>query len=348
MKRFFAAQQIDEIGFHSVRLQRLILSLFLIQVILAILFGSWLSTIIASIILFMGFYGAVKRKSCLLKTYACINIFLFILGFLSIIAGLVMYTNFKNHVCDNIGAPSNTSTNVFAVWERLQTGTPAAPVAPVAFTPISVTSLPLYPLDPVEQPSGTVVDLMDLEVPAEPTTQKKGHHDDDDDDDHKHKEHKHKEHKKHKNHKTKKHDEEDDQGLCWEYDVAPHCEKEWTKSSFLGQCVNGKFHYEGNHAPFGWVLALLFLFTLVMTLKISSVVMACKLACKIKCQSRCNYQVMPTHVQEQYPVEAYMMPMPFEPQPQFYPHIHTAAQTEPQVLSDEELARQLQRQYDME
>jgi len=264
-----------------------------------------------------------------------------------------MYFHFKNTVCDQVGAPSNTSSNIFAVWEGLQIqDTVSMPLS--THVPIEFSPLPVQPGTEAPIQSGTEESIQTGTEAPEAGILNLSSEREDDDDDGKHKEHKHKgpkgkHHKgKHENkkekHASKEEEEEDNEHkLCWEYPESPHCENEWKQNSFLGKCINGKFFYEGNHVSYLTVLLFVFISTVIFTLKFSSVLMACKLACRIKCQSRCNYQSVP---ETPYHPQAYVLPVAFEPE-EFQP-TNTPIFSHSQESNDEQLARQLQRQYDME
>jgi hypothetical protein len=338
---YFAKQQIDEIGFHATRLQKLLVILFVITFFTTLLTGGWLWFLLYSGILFIGFFGAAKRKSCLLRTYVCIHILLFILLLLGVIFGMVAYVQFRNNICHRIEAPANETTNIFVVSTPLDFGlglSTEIPEETYPFTPSFFTQSPF---------SGTAAPLRILSQSLH-KPKGKHHHNDDEEGHHKHhSEHKDKgkHHEEENEHPEAQDDEDDDEdqdkySYCWEYPLSPHCTVEWGYSSFIGKCINGKFHYEGKELPFAVILLSTFFTSLLITLKICSIILASRLARKIKCHCRGRYVQAQT---EAYPT--YVFPVAFEPEPvQYYPPVSSSQQ----IISDEELARQLQRQFDME
>jgi hypothetical protein len=274
LRSFFRKQQVDEIGFHAVKLQKLLLILIVVEILLAI-FGAGLGVLLTVLLLGIGFYGAAKRKTCLLRIYSCCTILGFVLTFLAIIAGIVMFSHWRSTFCGEIGAPENVTTNIYNVWDPIDMATP---------TPrTSVT--PAFRIFRAHFEAGK--------------------HEDDDDDEHHRKPH------PHGTKPTKHEDSDEEPAFCWEYQESPHCEREYNGKSFMGQCIGGKFYWAG-HVSFGALLAFTFLTSFVMTLKLASAVLASRLACKIKCNS---YRMMQVQEETYPAQGGYYMPVPFEPQP---------------------------------
>jgi len=106
-KRFFERQKVDEIGFYSVKLQKVLIYLAVFN-LLGLLAGltNWFSALIEVILLYVAFHGSYKRKHGPLRAYVCINISFLILGVILGIAALMFY---GSHVIpsDEIVTPMN-------------------------------------------------------------------------------------------------------------------------------------------------------------------------------------------------------------------------------------------------
>jgi len=97
-KRFFEKQRVDEIGFYSVRLQKVVLYLAIFN-LLGLLAGltHWISALIEVILLWVAFHGAYKRRHRPLRAYVCINITFMILGAIFLITALMFYGAEMHH-----------------------------------------------------------------------------------------------------------------------------------------------------------------------------------------------------------------------------------------------------------
>jgi len=91
---FFEKQLIDEIGFFSVKLEKIILFLMFVGVLGFLDFNlfSWIATFLTLSLLFTGFWGAYKRNVTLLRIYVTINLVLIALMIVSVIVSLVYYS----------------------------------------------------------------------------------------------------------------------------------------------------------------------------------------------------------------------------------------------------------------
>lgn len=91
-KRFFENQRVDEIGFYSVKLQKVLIALAFFN-LLGLLAGvnSWFGALIEIILLWVAFHGAHKRKHRPLRAYVCVNITFMILGLIFMLGALMVY-----------------------------------------------------------------------------------------------------------------------------------------------------------------------------------------------------------------------------------------------------------------
>jgi len=91
-KRFFEKQRVDEVGFYSVKLQKVLLYLAVFN-LLGLLAGltNWLSALVEVLLLWVAFSGAYKRRHGPLRAYVCINISFMILGIILGVATLMFY-----------------------------------------------------------------------------------------------------------------------------------------------------------------------------------------------------------------------------------------------------------------
>jgi len=90
-KRFFDKQRVDEIGFYSVRLQKVLIALAIFNLIGICTggFANWLGVLLEFVLLWVAFYGSYKRKHRPLRAYVCVNITMMILTVVFLVIALV-------------------------------------------------------------------------------------------------------------------------------------------------------------------------------------------------------------------------------------------------------------------
>jgi hypothetical protein len=110
---FFDAQRVDEIGYASVGLQKVLIWLMLVNVLnyLTLSVGWWLIATIELLILFIGFRGAVQRNRRALNTYVCINITIFIVFVLFPILSAITFSARGDAGEDDILVAGENKTN---------------------------------------------------------------------------------------------------------------------------------------------------------------------------------------------------------------------------------------------
>jgi len=97
-RRFFENQRVDEIGFYSVKLQKVLIALIVFHLI-SLLFGvfsNWLSILVELVLFWICFYGAYKRNHKPLRAYVCINVALMILGVIVFICAIIFVSAVHN------------------------------------------------------------------------------------------------------------------------------------------------------------------------------------------------------------------------------------------------------------
>jgi hypothetical protein len=83
---FFEKQKVDAIGYMGVSLQKSVLFLIIVTMVGSAATGSLLSGLLGSAFLFIAFWGAYKRRTCLLAIYFWVNVICAILGLIAAIA----------------------------------------------------------------------------------------------------------------------------------------------------------------------------------------------------------------------------------------------------------------------
>jgi uncharacterized membrane protein len=117
VRRFFEKQRVDEIGFYSVRLQKVLLYLAIFN-LLGLLAGlnSWIGALIEVLLLWIAFHGAYKRRARPLRAYVCINITLMIMGVIFLLTALMFFNtqdDKQNYpILDLNPPPSNNKTDL--------------------------------------------------------------------------------------------------------------------------------------------------------------------------------------------------------------------------------------------
>jgi hypothetical protein len=83
---FFEKQKVDAIGYMGVSLQKSVIFLIIVTMVGSAATGSLLSGLLGSAFLFIAFWGAYKRRTCLLAIYFWVNVICAILGLIAAIA----------------------------------------------------------------------------------------------------------------------------------------------------------------------------------------------------------------------------------------------------------------------
>jgi len=93
-RRFFENQKVDEIGIYSVKLQKILITLIVLNLLglFAGAFSNWLNIIVELVLLWVCFYGAYKRKHRALRAYVCINITFMILAIVFLLVAVVFFS----------------------------------------------------------------------------------------------------------------------------------------------------------------------------------------------------------------------------------------------------------------
>jgi len=102
-KRFFEKQRVDEIGYYSVRLQKVLIALAIFN-LLGIFTGgiaNWFGLLLEFILLWVAFFGAYKRQHRPLRAYVCINLTMMVLTVVFLVIALV-YAGHVEYESDEI------------------------------------------------------------------------------------------------------------------------------------------------------------------------------------------------------------------------------------------------------
>jgi hypothetical protein len=94
---FFEKQRVDAIGYMGVSLQKSVIFLMVVSMVVGVLSGNVLSGILSVAFLFTAFWGAYKRRTCLLAIYFWINVIAFVLGLVACIALIMIVPAVANN-----------------------------------------------------------------------------------------------------------------------------------------------------------------------------------------------------------------------------------------------------------
>jgi len=153
--KFFTNQKIDDAGRTAVVLEKIIL-VFATLTVIAMFFGLPLSLLTGSIalgILALGFFGAYKRKTCMLKTYAVIRILELVFHFIILAIAVIVLVFVLGAVVASAAYPETTAyySEYFSTTYGAPHPTPGEPM------PMINTNAKLNPTTNSQSGSSTTV-----------------------------------------------------------------------------------------------------------------------------------------------------------------------------------------------
>jgi hypothetical protein len=288
---FFERQKVDEIGIRSVKFQKWMLFLIIIQVISILLsgFALLIPSLIYLIVLLLAFKAAVKRNACCLSCYGVLHVLFAVFIIIGGLVALVGFHRMEHQLCES--APDENA-HLFKVWNDYDT-------------------------------HGRKHETYYHGIPLAPF-----------------------------------------QAPCWEIQNDTHCEKNYTYSEYVGECINGKFKFhprnddknESHHFSL-WLIPFIIFGIFLASVKIFTVITAFRLACMIRranggcCRSKACSKPEYVFVPVSSNVNPDQFPVGYAPPPvpptQFNDNYKGKASVD-QVHQDEELARKLQAQFNNE
>jgi len=148
---FFARQKVDEIGIVGVKLQKILLFLLVVNALTA-LHGNILLAVFAFIVMYIGFYGALKRNERLLRFYFVFNVTFLVVSFVATLFIVFFFMSVAPQVHDNGIADTVDANEILPATFSASDNTDTSPLMALNSAPVNSGETAMTPPQLPNQP----------------------------------------------------------------------------------------------------------------------------------------------------------------------------------------------------